>query len=97
MNVATLCRYNFEQIFKLRACLHVPSPCPCPSPSPSPSKFSIEPVVMDRLTGRLGSEPILSMRVNLTVAVDGDEDGDGMCKQTFKTQFKAIVKMGSCC
>ena len=95
MNVATLCRYNFEQIFKLRACLHVPSPCPCPSKSLS--TFTIVSMVMDHLTGRLGSEPILSMRVNLTVAVDGDEDGDGMCKQTFKTQFKAIVKMGSCC
>ena len=44
--------------------LHVLSPSP--SPSLSPSKFIIVPMATDRLTDRLGSEPILSVGVNLT-------------------------------
>ena len=35
-------------------------------PSKSPSKFIIVPMVMDHLMGRLVSEPILSINVNLT-------------------------------
>ena len=44
--------------------LHVLSPSP--SPSLSTSKFIIVPMATDRLTDRLGSEPILSVGVNLT-------------------------------
>ena len=63
MNAATLFRNNLEQIFKLRACLHVPSSCPCPSKSPS--KFNIVSMVMNRLD----SKSMLSTSVNVTVAV----------------------------
>ena len=49
-------------------------------------------MVMDHLTGRLGSEPILSMSVNVTVAVDGDGDGDGMYKRTLRLSLKRLLK-----
>ena len=39
------------------------------SSSPSLSKFNIAPMATDRLTHRLGSEPILVVNVNLTVIV----------------------------
>ena len=44
----------------LKVCLHLPSLCP--RPSPSPSKSNIVSMVTDRLTDRMGPEPIdLSM------------------------------------
>ena len=45
-------------------------------------------IVTDRLTGRMGSEPILSIKWSVSmytmIKFDGDEDGDGngTCKQT---------------
>ena len=50
-----------------------------PSPSPAPSPFSIAPMVTNRFTHRLGSEPVLSINVNLTET----GDGDGPFKRTF--------------
>ena len=60
--------------------------------SPSPSKFIIVPMETDRLTDRLGSECILSVKRTITIHTmlnfDGDFDGhghgDGMCKQTLR-------------
>ena len=66
-----------------KACLHVPSP----SPSPSPSKYNIVPMVTVRLTGRMGTEPILSIKRFVSIdtlinfEVDGDGRGDRTCKQ----------------
>ena len=54
-NHASKCYH--EQYIKAR--LHVPSLCPCPSP----------PMGTNHLTDRLGSEPILSINVNLTETV----------------------------
>ena len=56
----------------LKARLHVPSPSPCPSSSPS--KFSIVPMLTDRLAHRLGLEPS-SVSVNLMVTVTEMETG----------------------
>ena len=58
---------DLQAFTDVRACLHVPSLFPCPSKSAS--KFNIGSMVMDRLTDRLGSEPIPSLKVNLTVDV----------------------------
>ena len=58
--------------------------------SPSPSKFNIVPMETDRLTDRLGSERILSVKRTITIHTmlnfDGDLDGhgDGICKQTLR-------------
>ena len=71
---------RFEIKILLRARLHVPSPCHCPSKSPS--KYNTVPMVMDRLTDRWSSEPILSININLTVTVTDTGDGDGTCKWT---------------
>ena len=42
-------------------------------------------MVTDRLTGRLGTEPILSIKrfvsIDTMINFDGDGDGDGTCKQ----------------
>ena len=51
--------------FKAR--LHVQSMRPCPSKSKS--RFITGPMVTDHLIDRLGSEPILSISVNLTTTV----------------------------
>ena len=60
-------RLHDHKVKITKACLQVPSLSPCPSLSPS--KFIIVPMVPDHLTDRLGSEPILSISVNLTVTV----------------------------
>ena len=73
------------KLTRVRACLHVPSPCP----SPSPSEFITVPMETDRLTGRMGTEPILP--VNLTNGLSpltqckfyGDRDST--CKQAFRS------------
>ena len=70
----------------VKACLHVPSPSLCPSPS----KFNIMPMVMVHLMGRMGTEPILSIKWSVSIDAtinfdgDGDKDGDGTCKQAFR-------------
>ena len=44
--------------------------------------------VMDHLTGRMGTEPILPVKQSVSIDItinfdgDGDGDGDGTCKQT---------------
>ena len=76
-------------ISPIKASLHVPSPSLCPSPSPS--KYNIVPMEMVRLTDRMGTEPILSVKrsvsidtiVNFDGGGDGHRDGDGTCKQAF--------------
>ena len=52
---------------QVKVCLYVPSPWPCASKSPL--EFNIVSVVTDCLMDRLGSEPILSVTVNLTVTM----------------------------
>ena len=64
---------NTSEMFFIKACLHLPSI----SPSPSPSNFIIMPRVMDRLTGTMGLQPILSVNVNLTVTGTETERGNG--------------------
>ena len=72
---------------RIRACLHVPSP----------SKFTIVPMEMDRLTDRMGTEPILpikqSVSIDTMINIDGDGDGDGhgdgTCKQALNEWFDA--------
>ena len=70
----------------VKACLHVPSPSLCPSPS----KFNIMPMVTVHLMGRMGTEPILSIKWSVSIDAtinfdgDGDKDGDGTCKQAFR-------------
>ena len=68
---------------QLQVCLHVPSP------SPSPSKFIIVPMVTVCLMGRMGTEPILSVKwsvsIDTMINFDGDGDGDGTCKQTLSS------------
>ena len=69
------------KIFK--ACLHVPTPFP--------SKFIIMPMVTGSPTGRMGSIPILPVRLPVTIITmlnfdrhcDGDGNGLGTCKQAF--------------
>ena len=49
-------------------------------------------MVMDHLTDRLGSEPILSVKRTVTIDtmiqfdgdIDGHGDGDGTCKQALR-------------
>ena len=53
--------------FWLKACLHIPSPSPCPSPSLS--KYNIVPMVMVRLMGRMGTEPILSLKWSVSIDI----------------------------
>ena len=48
----------------LRKCLHFLTPSQ--SPTPSPSSFIIVPMVMDHLTDRMGSTPILPVRLPIT-------------------------------
>ena len=43
----------------VRACLHVPSP--------PPSKFIIVPMETDRLTDRMGTEPILPIKLSVSI------------------------------
>ena len=59
----------------LEACLHVPSP--------SPSKYNIVPMETVRLTNRMGTEPILSVKrtVSIDTMINFDGDGDRTCKQ----------------
>ena len=61
----------------LKACLHVPSPSL--GPSPSPSKYNIVPMMTVRWTGRMGTEPILSVKqsVSIDTMINFDSDGDG--------------------
>ena len=49
------------------------------TPCPSPSSFIIVPMVMGRLTGKMGVEPILPITINTMMNLDGD--GDGIYKQ----------------
>ena len=73
---------------RVRVCLHVPSLFP----SPSPSKFNIVPMETVCLTGRMGTEPILSIKrpisIDTMLNFDGDGDGhgvgDGASKQALK-------------
>ena len=75
----------------IKVCLHVPSP------SPSPSKFSIVPMVMVRLMGRMGTEPILSIKESISMDTminfdgdgDGHGDGDGTYKQALRLRLHA--------
>ena len=53
--------------FMLKVCLHVPSPCLLPCPSPL--KFKILLMVTDRLTNRMGTEPILSIKGSVTIDI----------------------------
>ena len=71
---------NKSFFFVLTVCLHVPSPSP--SPSPSLSSFNIAPMVTVHLTGRICTEPILTVTIHTQCKFDGD--GDGTCKQTFR-------------
>ena len=76
----------------LKACLHVPSASPCPSPSLS--KYNIVPMMTVRLTGRMGTEPILSVKqsisidtmINFDVDGDGHGHGDSTCKQALNLE-----------
>ena len=63
------CLFVYTRLWNgtLKDCLHVPFQCQCPSKSPL--KFIIVSIVMNHLTDRLGLEPILSISVNLMVAV----------------------------
>ena len=75
---------------QVNACFHVPSQSPCPSPSPS--KYNIVPMVTVCLTGRMGTQPILSAKwsvsidtmINFDVDGDGHGQGDGTCKQAIR-------------
>ena len=76
---------------RLKACLHIPMPLPIPFPSPS--KFIVVLMVTGRLSGRMGSRPILPVRQPVTIGtitkLDGDGNGIGagigMCKQALST------------
>ena len=76
---------NSLKFIHLKVCLHIPTP----TPSPSPSKFNIVPMVTGSLTGRMGLEAILPVKLPVTIDTmlnfdehsDGDGDGVGMCKQ----------------
>ena len=72
--------YSEGNFFSFKVRLHVPSLSQCPSPSPS--KLIIVPVVMDSLMDRLGSEPMLSLNIYLTVIVTG-RDENGPCKRVY--------------
>ena len=71
----------------LKVCLHILTQSP--SPSECPSKFNIVPMVTGSLTGRMGLEAILPVKLPVTIGTilnfDGHSDGDGdrvgMCKQ----------------
>ena len=71
----------------LKVCLHIPTQSP--SPLECPSKFNIVPMVTGCLTGRMGLEAILPVKLTVTIDTmlnfdghsDGDGDGVGMCKQ----------------
>ena len=71
-----------------RVCLHVPTPSPCSSLSLS--SFTIVLMVMVHLTGKMGVEPILPIRLPVTLSTmikldgDGHSDGVGTCKHTFR-------------
>ena len=47
---------------------------------------------MDRLMGRMGTEPILSVKQSVSIGTmlnfdgDGDGHGDGTCKQTLRSR-----------
>ena len=78
----------------IKACLHIPAPSP--SPSECPSKFNIVPMVTGSLTGRMGLEAILPVKLPVTIDTmlnfdghsDGDGDGAGMCKQALSFDFE---------
>ena len=86
--------------FGFKACLHVPSLSPCLSPSPS--KFNILPMVTVCLMGRMGTEPILSVKrsvsIDTMINFDGDGDGhgdrDGTCIQAFSSSRYRQCHMG---
>ena len=63
------------EVKHVRTCLHVPSPSPCPSPS----KFTIVPMETDRLTNRMGTEPIPPVKwsISIDTMINFDEDRDG--------------------
>ena len=48
----------------------------------------IMPVVTDRLMDRIALKPILAIKWSVTIGIvmnfDGDGDGEGTCKQTFR-------------
>ena len=68
----------------IKVCLHVPSPYS--------SKFNIVPMVMNRLTDRIGAEPILSFKrsVSIDIMLNIDGDGKGVCKQTITVIFAVV-------
>ena len=80
----------YSEVACPKARLHVPSPSLCPSLSPS--KYNIMPMVMVCLMGRMGTEPILSIKRSVSIDTminfdsdgDGHGDGDGTCKQASK-------------
>ena len=74
------------------ACLHVLSP------SPSPSKYNVVPMVTVHLMGRMGTEPILSVKrsisidtmINFDVDGDGHGHGDSRCKQALRVEIPYV-------
>ena len=64
-------------------CRHVQTPSP--SLSLSPTSFIIVSMVMARLTGKMGSTPILPVRRAATIdtMIKLEGDGVGTCKQAF--------------
>ena len=57
--------YSFLYYLDLKVRLHVPSPSQ--SPSPSPSNFNIVSIETDRLTGKMGTEPIPSVKRSVSI------------------------------
>ena len=85
----------------LKVCLHVPTPSP--PPSQCMSKFNIVLMVTGSLTGRMGDTSILPVKLPITISTmlnfdghcDGDGDGVGTCKHTFKSAVKARLHQAS--
>ena len=59
--------YSFLYYLDLKVRLHVPSPSQSPSPSPSRSNFNIVSIETDRLTGKMGTEPIPSVKRSVSI------------------------------
>ena len=80
----------------IKACLHVPSPSPSPCHHGHCQMYIVW-IVIDCLTDRLGSEPILYIKRSISIGTmlnfDGDcdcdrhGDGDGTCKQPFNSSI----------
>ena len=88
-----LCMSNTRAVWvTIKACLHVLSP------SPSPSKYNVVPMVTVHLMGRMGTEPILSVKrsisidtmINFDVDGDGHGHGDSRCKQALRVEIPYV-------